>query len=83
VDTSNSVGPCSWTVEILLLKELTMAITNSWSSLQKAADKYGVERNLILKWVADGLVRSEGPGKKVVRVNLDDIDRKVQEMTGI
>ena len=60
-----------------------MSLSKTWYTLEKAAEKFGLERALILRWVEDGLVRSETSGKMVVRVNIDDVELKVQEMTGI
>ena len=42
----------------------------------------GVEKKVILSWVEEGLVRGE-EDKKVMRVNVDDLELKIQEMTGI
>lgn len=60
-----------------------MSFEKTWYTLDEAAEKFGMEKKLILKWVEDGLVRSEDSGGKVERVNVDDLDLKVQEMTGI
>lgn len=60
-----------------------MSIPNTWYALDKAAEKFGLEQAQILIWVEEGLVRAEMSGKRVVRVNVDDVDLKVQEMTGI
>lgn len=60
-----------------------MSFANTWDTLELAAEKFGLERAQILKWVEEGLVRTEESGKKVVRVNVDDVALKVQEMTGI
>ncbi|OGR23917.1 MAG: MerR family transcriptional regulator [Desulfuromonadaceae bacterium GWB2_53_15] len=60
-----------------------MSFANTWDTPQKAAEKFGLERAQILRWVEEGLVRAEESGKKIVRVNIDDVELKVQEMTGI
>jgi hypothetical protein len=60
-----------------------MSIGMAWSSVEEAAARFGLESAVILKWVEEGLVRSETVGKKIVQVNLDDIELKVQELTGI
>lgn len=65
------------------LKEKVMSIAKTWYTLEEAADKFGLEEGVILKWVEDGVVRAEEVDKKVVRVNVDDVELKVQEMTGI
>lgn len=60
-----------------------MSLGKTWYTLEEAAGKYALDRSLILKWVEDGLVRAEQEGKKVVRINIDDLELKVQEKTGI
>ncbi|MBT0666070.1 MerR family transcriptional regulator [Geobacter pelophilus] len=60
-----------------------MSFEKTWYSLNEAIEKFGLEKGLILKWIEDGLVRAEEIDGKVERVNVDDLDLKVQEMTGI
>lgn len=60
-----------------------MSLAKTWYTLEEATQKFGLEQGMILQWVEDGLVRAEEAGKKVVRVNVDDVELKVQEMTGI
>jgi len=60
-----------------------MSFDKTWYTLDEAAEKFGVEQSMILKWVEEGIVRSEDLEKKVIRVNADDLELKVQEMTGI
>jgi transposase-like protein len=43
-----------------------MSLTNNWYTVDEAASKFGVPPSLLLKWVEDGLVRSEGRGKKLL-----------------
>ena len=51
-----------------------MSFDKTWYTLDEATGKFGVERQQILKWVEDGLVRSESEQEKVVRVNGDDLE---------
>ncbi len=51
-----------------------MSFDKTWYTLDEATGKFGVERQQILKWVEDGLVRSESEQEKVVRVNADDLE---------
>lgn len=60
-----------------------MSLGITWYTLAEAEDKFGLKQADILKWVEDGLVRAEKKDHKVVRVNIDDLELKVQELTGI
>jgi hypothetical protein len=51
--------------------------------LDEAESKYGIKKTLILKWVEDGIVRSEGQRGKVINVNVDDLERKLEELVNI
>lgn len=64
-------------------EEVDMSLGMAWSSVEEASAWFGLEAATILKWVEDGLVRSESDGNRVVQVNLDDIELKVQELTGL
>jgi hypothetical protein len=57
-----------------------MTINHTWYTLEEAESKFGLTRALILEWVEEGLIRSEQEGKKVVRVNGDDLELKIGEM---
>ncbi|MRR07405.1 MAG: MerR family transcriptional regulator [Deltaproteobacteria bacterium] len=55
---------------------------NSWSTLEEAVSKFGVSKDVILEWVKQGIVRSEDRGGKVFRVNIDDLEMKLEENLG-
>lgn len=59
-----------------------MSIVKTWYTLEEAQSKFGVQSALILKWVEEGVVRSEQEGKKVIRINGDDLELKLGEMVG-
>lgn len=60
-----------------------MALGITWYTPEDAAAKYCLETSLILKWVEEGVVRAEQDGTRTVRINIDDLDLKVQEKTGV
>lgn len=60
-----------------------MSFEKNWYTLAEAAEKFGLEQRKILEWVEDGLVRAEEENKQIVRVHADDLELKLQEVTGI
>lgn len=54
-------------------------ISKSWFTIQEAAEKFGIDPAVILEWVNEGLVRTEGEGEQVMQVNGDDIELKLEE----
>lgn len=60
-----------------------MSFEKNWYTLDEAAEKFGLEVRKIQEWVEDGLVRAEDEQGKIVRVHADDLDLKLQELTGI
>ena len=60
-----------------------MSLVKTWYTVEEAADKFGVETRQILEWVEQGMVRTEDAKGKVVQINVDDLDLKVQELTRI
>jgi excisionase family DNA binding protein len=59
-----------------------MSLGITWYTVEEAASKYSLDKSLILKWVDEGIVRSEQAGEESLRVNMDDLELKLQEMTG-
>jgi len=60
-----------------------MTIENHWQSLDAAAQKYGIEKSSLLAWIEEGIIRSEVDTEGIHRVNIDDLDLKIHELTRI
>jgi hypothetical protein len=60
-------------------KESIMSLGITWITIEDAAAKYSLEKTLILKWVEEGVVRADQAEKESVRINVDDLELKVQE----
>jgi len=57
-----------------------MSLVKTWYTPESAADKFGIQLDLLMEWVEEGLVRAEQEGDKVVRVNIDDVRIEVETM---
>lgn len=56
-----------------------MTLGTSWCSIEEASAKYSLDRSLILKWIGEGLIRTEEDGSKIILLNLDDLELEVKE----
>lgn len=57
-----------------------MSLVKTWYTPEAAADKFGIKASLLAEWVEEGLVRAERDGKRVTRVNIDDVRLEVEAM---
>ena len=60
-----------------------MLLGKTWYTLEEAEFKSGLEQVVISKWIEDGLIRVEKGDHGEVRINIDDLNLKVEELTGI
>jgi len=57
-------------------------VGESWCSIEEVESKFGVSRDLVMRWVSEGILRSEEQGGEVIRVSIDDLKLKTEEDLG-
>lgn len=57
-----------------------MSLVKTWYTLDEAESKFGIGRDQILVWVEEGVVRCETEGDNIARINVDDLELKMEEM---
>lgn len=50
-----------------------MALMKTWYTPEEIEGQFGVGRGRLTQWVEEGLVRVEREGKKISKVNVDDV----------
>lgn len=60
-----------------------MSFDKVWITMEEAIHKFGLEDRIVAKWIDEGLIRTEIDETNILRINSDDLELKVQELTGI
>lgn len=58
-----------------------MTFEKHWQTLEATAQKYGIEKSSLLVWLEEGILRSEVDTGGVIRINVDDLELKIHELT--
>jgi hypothetical protein len=59
-------------------REVKMSLIKTWYTVPEAESKFGVPAATILKWIEDGIVRTEDAEGELL-INVDDLELKIEE----
>lgn len=60
-----------------------MTIEKHWQGFDATTQKYGVDKSSLLTWIEEGIIRSEVDKEGILRINIDDLELKIHELTRI
>lgn len=58
-----------------------MTFEKHWQNLDSTVQKYGVDKSSLLAWIEEGILRSEVDTDGNIRLNIDDLELKIHELT--
>lgn len=59
-----------------------MSLGKTWYTVEEATEKFGVAQEQLLKWVSEGIIRTEKETGQMMLINGDDLALKLQEQAG-
>jgi len=63
-------------------RRIVMSLGKTWYTVEEATEKFGVAQEQLLKWVSEGIIRTEKENGQMMLINGDDLALKLQEQAG-